>query len=282
MSEVTEDELSVGPGPCEELCAQLGTETYPERSRIECQVFKRMLARLFPIPDGVQAKLEIKLQEYEIGMYREVFVRSVGASGWDYALQVEHGTPHEWDEVAHAELIWYCVRRALNIAKSRSWVDWRELPGEFGFDAPPAYFPAVLKDSQPIYSPAHIGGPFDDTSRNGSGSGVSASVFSPWESGVILGRLDCDLGPGFLIRLKDTLSIIRTDLREIIAVVSENLNELRFSVDSRSTAVLQLLRSTEMSKLVQPGPGRVKEGRKEYWSIRKEIWSGGISLTLGG
>ena len=276
---MSEDEVTVGPTPAEESCAQVGSITFPERSRIECRVFRRMLARHFPVPEGVQARLVIKQAEHEYGLYREVVVRCVGASGWSYALQVERGAPPVWDEIAHAELIWYCVRRAVNIAEEKGWVKSAELPSEFCLSEPSEFFPGVLTDRQPVYSPIHPGGPFAEKSEHEVTYSVSKSVFSPQDSAVLLGRLDSDSGPGLLMRVKSALRVFSTDFREEIAVLSEDLRQRTFSVTPGSEAH-RFLRSTDVSRLVTPE--QTPKGRKgEYWSVRQDIWSGGISLTLG-
>jgi hypothetical protein len=53
---MTPDYLTLGPVPSEETCAALGIDPdFPEKSRRECRVFKRLLQRLFPVPQGVDA-----------------------------------------------------------------------------------------------------------------------------------------------------------------------------------------------------------------------------------
>ena len=42
--------IEIGPVPGEENCAQVGSSDYTEASLRECEVFRRMLARLFEPP----------------------------------------------------------------------------------------------------------------------------------------------------------------------------------------------------------------------------------------
>ena len=43
--------IEIGPVPGEEHCAQVGSPDYTEASLRECEVFRRMLYRLFPVPE---------------------------------------------------------------------------------------------------------------------------------------------------------------------------------------------------------------------------------------
>ena len=45
--------IEIGPVPGEENCAQVGSPDYTEASLRECEVFRRMLYRLFPVPEGL-------------------------------------------------------------------------------------------------------------------------------------------------------------------------------------------------------------------------------------
>ena len=43
--------IELGPVPAGEPCAQVGTDNYLARSMRECEVFRRMLERVLPIPE---------------------------------------------------------------------------------------------------------------------------------------------------------------------------------------------------------------------------------------
>ena len=49
--------IEIGPVPGEENCAQVGSSDYTEASLRECEVFRRMLTRLFPVPNGAAGRV---------------------------------------------------------------------------------------------------------------------------------------------------------------------------------------------------------------------------------
>lgn len=67
------DYMSIGPSPCEEDCAQLGSEGYYERMKEETKRYKEQLERRFPnLPEGV--RFVVKAFEHDFGTYHEVCV----------------------------------------------------------------------------------------------------------------------------------------------------------------------------------------------------------------
>ena len=72
----------------------------------ECEVFRRMLDRVFPIPDGLPVKYVVRSHPHDFGPYREVSVRysSDNQAACDFAFQVESSVPDGWDPVAQQEL----------------------------------------------------------------------------------------------------------------------------------------------------------------------------------
>lgn len=100
------DFLTLGPTPCEEACAQLGSEGYLERARAECAAFRHQLERMFPVPDGVSAGFMTKSFAHDFGTYYEVCVRYDMDDGraCDFAYHVEHNIPTTWDDAAREEL----------------------------------------------------------------------------------------------------------------------------------------------------------------------------------
>ena len=122
--------MTIGPSPCEAACAQVGQPDYEEQSRRECQVFQRMLERMFPLPDGVPVRYVVKSFPHEFGAYREVCVRYEDTDGQacDHACMVEGNTPAEWDAIARYELIWIERKDQLQRAVLRGDLQPQEVP----------------------------------------------------------------------------------------------------------------------------------------------------------
>ena len=65
--------IELGPVPACEECAQAGADNYEQTARRECLVFRRMLSRLFPVPDGLDARYMTRRYPHE--------QRAIGTSG---------------------------------------------------------------------------------------------------------------------------------------------------------------------------------------------------------
>jgi hypothetical protein len=98
--------IELGPVPAGEHCAQAGTDNYLARSMRECEVYRRMLERVFPIPDGLPVKYVVRSHPHDFGSYREVSVRYSGGdrAACDFAFRVEASIPEFWDPIAQQEL----------------------------------------------------------------------------------------------------------------------------------------------------------------------------------
>jgi len=99
------DYIEIGSSPCDEDCAQLGSDNYYEQSHKECKAFINQLRRQFgDEPDG--AKLRIKSNNHDFGTYYEVvcYFEEDNKKAIDYALKCEGKTPANWDEEALIEL----------------------------------------------------------------------------------------------------------------------------------------------------------------------------------
>jgi hypothetical protein len=98
--------IELGPVPAGEPCAQVGTDNYLARSMRECEVFRRMLERVFSVPEGLPMKYVVRSHPHDFGTYREVSVRdsSDDPAACDFAFQVESSIPDGWDPVAQQEL----------------------------------------------------------------------------------------------------------------------------------------------------------------------------------
>ena len=86
--------------------AQVGTNNHLANSMHECEVYRRMLARVFPIPEGLPVKYVVRSHPHDFGAYREVSVRFCGGdqAASEFAGLVESSVPDCWDPVALQEL----------------------------------------------------------------------------------------------------------------------------------------------------------------------------------
>ncbi|MGA7933847.1 MAG: hypothetical protein WCA35_09900 [Kovacikia sp.] len=100
------ESLELGQTPCNEECAQVGKDNYPEQSRKECRVWISQLQREFPKADDIDAHFKISQFTHDLGTYREVVLnynlnddRAV-----KYASQIEQKCPQNWDAKARQDL----------------------------------------------------------------------------------------------------------------------------------------------------------------------------------
>lgn len=140
----------LAPVPIDEPCAQLGSADYGARSSVECRVFQRMLERQFPIPDEVDAFLIVRQFLHEFGMYREVCVKYRGQDGQAYATRVEDELPHNWDEIAAAELQWYQKKLTYQQAVSAKSLSSDEVPQPYRGIQPPENVVELERHQPPI------------------------------------------------------------------------------------------------------------------------------------
>lgn len=94
------DYIELGPTPAGENCAQLGTDDYQRRARLETSVYKRQLQRMFP---DVKGYFKTKAFQHDFGTYYEVCFVGDDAE----MTYVECNTPEFWDEAAKKELAEY-------------------------------------------------------------------------------------------------------------------------------------------------------------------------------
>ena len=99
------DYMTLGPVPCDEPCAQVGQDDYPEQSRKECRAYVAQLHRHFgEPPEG--AYFAVKSFPHDFGSYREVCVvfDDENEKAREFAYKCEAETPAEWDAQARQEL----------------------------------------------------------------------------------------------------------------------------------------------------------------------------------
>jgi hypothetical protein len=132
--------IEIGPVPGEENCAQVGSPDYTEASLRECEVFRRMLSRLFPVPEGLPVAYVGRTHPHDFGNYREVSIRYDDANGQaaDFAYEVESSAPAEWDTIARYELAWYERKQAYDLAVREHRLQPEEVPAQFATPTPPA------------------------------------------------------------------------------------------------------------------------------------------------
>ena len=87
--------IELGPVPAGESCAQVGTDNYLAKSMRECEVYRRMLARVFPIPEGLPVKFVVRSHPHDFGPYREVSIGFADGNqvAVDFAYQIESALP---------------------------------------------------------------------------------------------------------------------------------------------------------------------------------------------
>ena len=91
------DYLTIGSSPCEEDCAQVGTEDYRRRSILESNAFIQLIRDSLGLePTG--AKLGIKWFPHDFGSYSEVVVHynETMEDAVEYAYKVEGNCPTTW------------------------------------------------------------------------------------------------------------------------------------------------------------------------------------------
>lgn len=99
------DYLSLGSTPCDETCAQVGSDDYYSRMKRESLAYIKQLTRLFPnLPDGVY--FVNKGFPHDFGTYHEVCVMfdDNDQTAIDAACEVENGIPMQWDTMALIDL----------------------------------------------------------------------------------------------------------------------------------------------------------------------------------
>ncbi|MFA5166670.1 MAG: hypothetical protein WC449_05295 [Candidatus Paceibacterota bacterium] len=91
------DYINIGSTPPEEDCAQVGSEDYGNKSRLECCLYKLALRRFLGVePEG--ALLQIKQFPHDFGYYKEVvcYYDDQLPASVDYAFSCESDGPLRW------------------------------------------------------------------------------------------------------------------------------------------------------------------------------------------
>ena len=99
------DYVCIGSSPAYEDCAQVGSDDYFEKSRIELRAFRNQLIRVFGEPP-YGAELRIKAFPHDFGTYHEVvcYFDDSEPESVEYAFRVENHAPENWDTEALWEI----------------------------------------------------------------------------------------------------------------------------------------------------------------------------------
>jgi hypothetical protein len=93
------DYINIGSTPCEEECAQVGSEDYGVRALAECRRFiEAIRLKLGPEPDG--ARLTVKAFQHDLGTYHEVvcYHDDDNEAATQYAYDCESQAPERWTD----------------------------------------------------------------------------------------------------------------------------------------------------------------------------------------
>ena len=94
------DDISIGSAPCDEDCVQVNPQgDYHEAMRAECRRFLELIRKkLGPEPEG--ARLAIKSNPHDFGVYYECvcFFDDANEAARDYALLCEGEAPTTWQD----------------------------------------------------------------------------------------------------------------------------------------------------------------------------------------
>ena len=104
------DYIEIGATPCDEDCAQVGSDNFRERATAESNAYRRQLIRMFgEPPEG--ASLRVKWFQHDYGSYPEVVCyyefddqSDDESKSAEYAFKLEGNAPREWDGEARKEL----------------------------------------------------------------------------------------------------------------------------------------------------------------------------------
>lgn len=90
--------FELGPTPCDEDCAQVGSDNFHARAMSECQRYKALLEKQFPPIAGT--RFAIKGFPHDFGTYYEVVIKfdPTQDSAVAFAHNVECNLPANWSD----------------------------------------------------------------------------------------------------------------------------------------------------------------------------------------
>lgn len=100
------DTMSIGSTPCDEDCAQVGTDNYARRARVECKAWINQLRRHFgDEPEGAQFRVQANSHDFGVYYDVEICFDDNYPQAVEYAFKAENDAPARWDNAAHDELL---------------------------------------------------------------------------------------------------------------------------------------------------------------------------------
>lgn len=104
------DEVDLGSGPAAEEVAQVGSDDYREKTRVEIAQYIAQLTRMFPIPAHLQnagVRFKMKANDHEFGTYHTAIVRypAENEEAIAFAYFIENSTPEKWDASAASQVL---------------------------------------------------------------------------------------------------------------------------------------------------------------------------------
>ena len=104
------ESLNLAPTPCDEPCAQVGSNNYPQQSRIELKAFKAQLYRILDAEfgiDNVVVSLVRVSHPHDFGSYHDIEVKydCDDETSIEQAFWLEDNLPENWDNQAQLDLI---------------------------------------------------------------------------------------------------------------------------------------------------------------------------------
>lgn len=97
------DYINIGPTPANEYCAQVGSNYYYEKSKIETKAFLDQLNREFPqVLETKSVRFSIKTFSHDFGSYKEVVLNYDDSNEKEYqmVLDIDKIIPNNWDSDA--------------------------------------------------------------------------------------------------------------------------------------------------------------------------------------
>lgn len=92
---------TLGSAPYDENCVQVITgENYLPKMREECNKYKLMLIKRFPIPENMAVFFSLKENQHNFGTYLEVAITfdENNPKSKEFMLFVDNNLPAKWDD----------------------------------------------------------------------------------------------------------------------------------------------------------------------------------------
>jgi hypothetical protein len=133
------DGTKLGAVPAREASAQSSqarADIHSACAHRECRVFHRMLLRLFPVPEGIDAAFVERPCPNGAGEDLEVCLRYDPASpdAVDFVRTVQLALPRHWDAIARYELAWLERRDEFRQGLATGRLKTLDVPAQYALD----------------------------------------------------------------------------------------------------------------------------------------------------